>query len=82
VSAASPPGAPASSAAAAERRRKRWRTYRRRRAAGVVMVTIPVDAALVNLLVRNRWLQPREFHTRAEITDAIIAWHAASTPDD
>jgi hypothetical protein len=79
----SPPG-PTDRAArhtAVERRRARQKAYRRRQHAGVVMVTIPVNAALVSLLVRAKWLPPREYHTRAEITAALVRMHAASAGD-
>lgn len=59
-------------------RRARQAAYRRRRATGVVIVAVPVDAALVELLVKTGWLAPGEFHSRAALADAIARMHAAS----
>jgi hypothetical protein len=61
--------------ASPDRRRDRWRNYRARREAGIVMVSVPVDAALVGLLVKLDYLPPREMHTRAEIADALHRMH-------
>ena len=67
----------AAAPSAPPKRRARWRTYRLRQDQGIIMITVPVDPALVNLLVRSKWLLPREYHTRTEIADAIVRWHAS-----
>jgi hypothetical protein len=54
-----------------ELRRARDRRWRRREAAGRCCVTVEIDDAVVDLLVRARWLEPREVFTRAELAGAI-----------
>jgi hypothetical protein len=52
-------------------RRERDRRWRQRAAAGQCCVTVSIDTAVVNMLVRARWLEPREVFSRAELADAI-----------
>jgi hypothetical protein len=47
--------------------------YRARQARGVMVVSVEIDADIVSMLVRLRWLPARELHGRAEISRALQA---------
>ena len=52
---------------------ERQRAYRKRVKASCVVVPVEVDAAIVDLLVRLRWLREREAGDRGKIGQAISA---------
>jgi hypothetical protein len=71
----------APSQAALARRRARTRRYRQRARVGRMCITVEVDAGIIDMLCRLRWLPAREFHERREIAAAIGALLAAAARD-
>jgi hypothetical protein len=49
----------------------RMRAYRRRLQAGVVYVSVPVDAEIIQCLIDGGLLAPDQEYERAEVADAI-----------
>jgi hypothetical protein len=41
--------------------------------------TVVIDANVIDMLVRTHWLPPREFHSRAEIANALSAMISEAT---
>jgi hypothetical protein len=61
-----------------QRRRQAQRDYRRRLVAGRIMVSVMVDADVVELLISARWLLADESGDRRKIGQAVGSMLAAS----
>jgi hypothetical protein len=64
---------PSAAAARARERRARQARYRARLRNGRMAVPVEVDAAILDLLVRTRWLDPASVDDRRAIGRALAA---------
>jgi len=62
---------PSSRPSAAERRHARKARYRQLVKQGRMCVTIQIGPERVDMLIRYRWLEPRETYDQCEIAEAV-----------